>query len=130
MTLNSRLALSGVILAAGFSPILAMHALAQEVGNLESECRSEAEYYGIPPEQLEEYIAGCVLSKGGAPAMPAVEESGIEEQTADDQLMEDQPPEEQMPEEQQLQEQAEPDELGPDELGIEQTDDAGTVEPQ
>ena len=124
MTLNSRLALSGVILAAGFSPIPAMHALAQEVGNLESECRSEAEYYGIPPEQLEEYISGCVLSKGGAPAMPAVEESGIEEQTADDQLMEDQAPEEPMLEEQQLQEQA-----APDELGIEQPD-AGSVDPQ
>jgi hypothetical protein len=119
MTLNSRLALSGVILAAGFSPIPAMHALAQEVGNLESECRSEAEYYGIPPEQLEEYISGCVLSKGGAPAMPAMEEPAIDEQRAEDQRME-----EQTLEEQQLQEQPEPDESA-----IEQPD-SGAVELQ
>jgi len=30
-----------------------------------AECRKEAELYGIPPEQFEEYVDGCVLSRGG-----------------------------------------------------------------
>jgi hypothetical protein len=40
------------------------------LASVESECRQEAGDYGIPPEQLEEYVTGCVLSRGGdyAPA--------------------------------------------------------------
>lgn len=38
------------------SPVLA---------DVDAECRQEAEDYGIPPEQLEDYVTGCVLSRGG-----------------------------------------------------------------
>ncbi len=33
--------------------------------SVDAECRQEAEEYGIPPEQLEDYVTGCVLSRGG-----------------------------------------------------------------
>jgi hypothetical protein len=124
MTLNFRSALSGWFLAAGVSLILAPASFAQELGDLEGECRNEAEYYGIPPEQRDEYVAGCVLSKGGAPAMPAMEEQAIDEQTAEDQLLEDQLLEQQTLEDQQLQEPVEHDELAAEQL------DSGAVEPQ
>jgi hypothetical protein len=48
-----------------------------------NECREEAKLYGIPPEQFDDYLHGCVQSRGGyAPeaedqenaAAPAVEE--------------------------------------------------------
>jgi hypothetical protein len=35
------------------------------LANVEAECRQEAEDYGIPPEQMEDYVTGCVLSRGG-----------------------------------------------------------------
>jgi hypothetical protein len=35
------------------------------LANVEAECRQEAEEYGIPPEQLDDYVTGCVLSRGG-----------------------------------------------------------------
>ncbi|MEZ5541807.1 MAG: hypothetical protein R3F42_07170 [Pseudomonadota bacterium] len=41
-----------------------------------AECRQEVQDYGIPPEQASEYIAGCILSRGGtlesAPAEDAM----------------------------------------------------------
>jgi hypothetical protein len=33
--------------------------------DLERECRLEAEEYGIPGEQVEDYISGCIASRGG-----------------------------------------------------------------
>jgi hypothetical protein len=124
MTLNFRSALSGWFLAAGFSLILTSAAFAQELGDLEGECRNEAEYYGIPPEQRDEYVAGCVLSRGGAPAMPAMEEQAIDEQMAEDQLREDQLLEQQTLEEQQLQEPLEHEELAAEQP------ESGAIEPQ
>jgi len=35
------------------------------LANIEAECRQEAEDYGIPPEQMDDYVTGCVLSRGG-----------------------------------------------------------------
>jgi len=35
------------------------------LANVAAECRQEAEDYGIPPEQMEDYVTGCVLSRGG-----------------------------------------------------------------
>ena len=32
---------------------------------VDEECRQEAEDYGIPPEQMDDYVTGCVLSRGG-----------------------------------------------------------------
>jgi hypothetical protein len=37
--------------------------------SLEAECGQEAEEYGIPPEQREEYVSGCLESRGGAYAI-------------------------------------------------------------
>ena len=48
--------LASVCAAAVSLPLLA---------NVDAECRQEAEDYGIPPEQLEDYITGCILSRGG-----------------------------------------------------------------
>lgn len=30
-----------------------------------AECRQEAELYGVSPEQFEDYLHGCVMSRGG-----------------------------------------------------------------
>lgn len=44
------------------------------LASVTEECRQEAQDYGIPPEQLQDYISGCVSSRGGdyaqEPAMP------------------------------------------------------------
>ena len=58
--------LLSLIAAAGF-----LWLPASAVGaDIMSECREEASLYGIPPEQFDDYIDGCVLSRGGgyAPA--------------------------------------------------------------
>jgi hypothetical protein len=44
----------------------------QEYANIQSQCRREAQDYGVAPEQIEEYVNGCVLAYGGLPdAAPA-----------------------------------------------------------
>ena len=48
------------------------------LASIDAECRQEAEDYGIPPEQLEEYVTGCVLSRGG----DYVQDPGVQEYTA------------------------------------------------
>jgi hypothetical protein len=48
---------------------------AQEYANIESQCRREAQDYGIVPEQIEDYVNSCVLAYGG---MPAAEASPVE----------------------------------------------------
>jgi len=54
-----------VSLMAGALPALA---------SVSEECRQEAQDYGIPPEQMQDYVSGCVSSRGGDyaqdPAMP------------------------------------------------------------
>jgi hypothetical protein len=44
------------------------------LASVSEECRQEAQDYGIPPEQQEDYVTGCVSSRGGDyaqdPAMP------------------------------------------------------------
>jgi len=44
---------------------------AQEFADVQSQCRREAQDYGVEPEQIEDYVNGCVLAYGG---MPAVDE--------------------------------------------------------
>jgi hypothetical protein len=111
MTLNFCSAVSGWFLAAGFPLIIASASFAQQLGDLEEECRNEAEYYGIPQEQRDDYVTDCVLSKGGTPAIGAMEERAIHEQTAEDQPREDELREHQALEEQQLQEPLEHEEM-------------------
>lgn len=42
------------------------------------ECRQEAQDYGIPSEQLEDYVTGCVASRGG----DYVQDPAIQDYTA------------------------------------------------
>lgn len=49
------------LLAGAGMAVVSLPALA----NVEAECRQEAEDYGIPPEQMDDYVTGCVLSRGG-----------------------------------------------------------------
>jgi hypothetical protein len=49
------------VLAAAGTAVVSLPVLA----SVEAECRQEAEDYGIPPEQMEDYVTGCVLSRGG-----------------------------------------------------------------
>jgi hypothetical protein len=63
---------------------------AQEYGNIQSQCRREAQDYGVAPEQLEEYVSGCVLAYGGMPeTAPEPEappvDAGADTSAADDQ---------------------------------------------
>lgn len=38
---------------------------------IESQCHEEAENYGIPPEQLNDYVDSCILSRSGLlPSFP------------------------------------------------------------
>jgi hypothetical protein len=58
--LASALALAGLSAVAPASD-------AQESAGIQSQCRREAQDYGIAPEQLEEYVLGCVQAYGGVP---------------------------------------------------------------
>ena len=61
--------LASVCAAAVSLPLLA---------NVDAECRQEAEEYGIPPEQLDDYVTGCVLSRGGNYVQePVAEDYGV-----------------------------------------------------
>ena len=61
-----------VFLLAGASvAVVSLPALA----NVDAECRQEAEDYGIPPEQMDDYVTGCVLSRGGNYTQDPVEQN-------------------------------------------------------
>ena len=49
------------LLAAAGMAVVSLPVLA----SVEAECRQEAEDYGIPPEQLDDYVTGCIFSRGG-----------------------------------------------------------------
>ena len=51
-----QLLITGSLLAAAAAPLMA---------NPSAECRTEAEEYAIPPEQVEDYVRDCILSRGG-----------------------------------------------------------------
>jgi hypothetical protein len=55
--------LAYLFIAAGLAGVT-QPATADSVG----ECRQEAELYGVPPEQFEDYLHGCVMSRGGYPS--------------------------------------------------------------
>jgi hypothetical protein len=68
-TLLPFLLLAGTGMAVVSLPVLA---------NVEAECRQESEEYGIPPEQQEDYVTGCVMSRGGNyDPEPAVADEGV-----------------------------------------------------
>lgn len=55
-----------------------------------AECRQEVQDYSIPPEQEQDYIDGCILSRGGAlvtdpdAGVPAEEGAGLAPQQGDE----------------------------------------------
>jgi hypothetical protein len=58
--------MAGTVLVVTGLPVLA---------SVSAECRQEAKDYGIPSEQLEDYVSGCVMSRGGDYAPdPAVQD--------------------------------------------------------
>ncbi len=59
--MSRNLVLASMALAAGLSLPYTGQASS---GNM-AECRQEAEMYGVPPEQFEDYVSGCVASRGG-----------------------------------------------------------------
>jgi murein endopeptidase len=67
--MTALLALAGMLSV----PPVATALDAQDYANIQSECRREAQDYGIAPEQIEEYVNGCVLAAGGMP--PEVSEA-------------------------------------------------------
>jgi len=47
---------------------------AQEYASIQSQCQREAQDYGVEPEQMAEYVSGCVQAYGGIPeAAPQAE---------------------------------------------------------
>jgi hypothetical protein len=61
--MTALLALAGMLSV----PPVATALDAQDYANIQSECRHEAQDYGIAPEQIEEYVNGCVQASGGMP---------------------------------------------------------------
>jgi hypothetical protein len=61
--MTAMLALAGMLSV----PSVATALDAQEHSNIQSQCRREAQDYGVAPEQIEEYVSGCVLAYGGMP---------------------------------------------------------------
>ncbi len=60
---------------------------ADEAANADvrARCESEAAEYGVAPEQLQEYIDGCVMAAGApAPAAGSADEGTAEEPAAAD----------------------------------------------
>lgn len=45
---------------------------------VEADCRQEAVSYGIEPEQQQEYISGCIESRGGPDASDNTGETYVE----------------------------------------------------
>ena len=62
-TVAAMLALVGVL---PVSPV-ATALEEQESANIQSQCRREAQDYGIAPEQMEDYVSGCIMAYGGMP---------------------------------------------------------------
>ena len=62
---------------------------AQEYADIQSQCRREAQDYGVEPEQIEDYVNGCILANGGMPAVPEAPpvDADAEAPAADEQSM-------------------------------------------
>jgi len=52
----------------------------------EAECRQEAEDYEIMPELREEYITGCIDSRGGVSISDSAEEDYVPPSESDDEI--------------------------------------------
>lgn len=74
--------LTGIGLATASLPLLA---------NIDTECREEAEEYGIPPEQMEDYVSGCAMSRGGSTFEAPAEDFSSPEEDAGETAAPDEP---------------------------------------
>ena len=65
----------------------------EDQASIASQCRQDAETYDIPPEQMADYVDGCILSMGGYPSSPPeADPSGAipaEQPVMDDSAVED-----------------------------------------
>jgi hypothetical protein len=65
--------------------VLGIAATVQPVSaSVEAECRQEAKDYEVMPELLDEYINGCIDSRGGARTPSSVEEEYVPPSESDD----------------------------------------------
>lgn len=48
----------------------------------QAQCQSQADEYGIEPEQRDVYIYGCIMSMGGVPDMDQNPETGQDDTSA------------------------------------------------
>jgi hypothetical protein len=69
-------------------PVLVVMCLAYSgqpvLAGVDAECRQEADDYGIMPELRDEYVDGCIESRGGMSAPADIEEDTIPPSTPDD----------------------------------------------
>jgi hypothetical protein len=54
----------------------------QDSASIQSQCRREAQDYGVAPEQTEEYVSGCVQAYGGIPEAAPEPEAVPESETS------------------------------------------------
>lgn len=59
----------------------------EDQAGIESRCHEDAETYGIPTEQLTDYIDGCILSMGGYPTAPPEVDPGEAAPAGDEELI-------------------------------------------
>ena len=65
--------------------VLGLAATVQPVSaGVEAECRQEAEDYGVMPELRNEYINGCIESRGGTSTSSSVEQIDVQPSESDD----------------------------------------------
>jgi hypothetical protein len=65
--------------------VLGFAATVQPVSaGVETECRQEAEDYGVMPELQNEYISGCIESRGGASTSNSDEQVDLQPSASDD----------------------------------------------
>ena len=76
-------AVAAMLALAGVLPVspVATALEEQESANIQSQCRREAQDYGIAPEQMEDYVSGCIMAYGGMPE--AEPEAEPEEEAVD-----------------------------------------------
>ena len=64
--------------------VLGLAANVQPVSaGVEAECRQEADDYGVMPELLNEYINGCIESRGGTSDSSSVEQVDMQSSESD-----------------------------------------------
>jgi len=64
-------------MAAVFMAMYIAGAVQPVSAGIEAECRQEAEEYGIAPELQNDYISGCIDSRGGVSATDVTEDNTV-----------------------------------------------------